>query len=60
MTAASSHEDRIVAEVLAALGPWANEVVIGGGFAPIIYRLYIASGDVGKGGGAEAAETAED
>jgi hypothetical protein len=35
-------EDRIISEFLRALGPWSEYVVIGGGYALIIYRLYLA------------------
>lgn len=35
-------EDRIIAEFLKSLGPWRDFVVIGGGFALFIYKLYLA------------------
>ncbi len=35
-------EDKIISEFLKALGPWRNFVVIGGGFALFIYKLYLA------------------
>lgn len=34
-------EDKIITEFLQTLGPWKNHIVIGGGFAPIIYNLYL-------------------
>lgn len=36
------HEDQIVTEFLQTLGPWKNHIIIGGGFAPIIYNIYLA------------------
>jgi hypothetical protein len=35
-------EDKIISEFLKSLGPWRNFVVIGGGFALFIYKLYLA------------------
>ena len=35
-------EDRIISEFLESIGPWSNHVVIGGGYALIIYKLYFA------------------
>jgi hypothetical protein len=35
-------EDKIVSEFLKSLGPWREFVVIGGGFALFIYKLYLA------------------
>lgn len=35
------NEDKIVSEFLRALGPWHDHVIIGGGYALIIYRLYL-------------------
>ncbi len=35
-------EDRIISDFLHAIGPWYGHIVIGGGYAPIIYKLYLA------------------
>ena len=35
-------EDKIISEFLKSLGPWRDFVVIGGGFALFIYKLYLA------------------
>jgi len=35
-------EDNIISEFLKSLGPWRDFVVIGGGFALFIYKLYLA------------------
>jgi len=35
-------EDKIISEFLKSLGPWREFVVIGGGFALFIYKLYFA------------------
>ena len=35
-------EDKIISEFLKSLGPWREFVVIGGGFAIFIYKLYLA------------------
>lgn len=40
MTLNSIKEDRVISEFLTSLGPWCNHIVIGGGYALIIYRLY--------------------
>lgn len=37
-----SQEDRIISEFLKAIGPWRDTVVIGGGFALFIYKLYLS------------------
>lgn len=37
--------DQILTEFLSAVGPWSDVIVIGGGFAPIIYRIYLAGQD---------------
>jgi hypothetical protein len=34
-------ERRVISEFLRSIGPWIDYVVIGGGFAPIIYALYL-------------------
>ena len=34
-------EDKIISEFLKSLGPWREFVVIGGGFALFIYKLYL-------------------
>jgi hypothetical protein len=35
-------EDLVVSEFLQSMGPWKEVIVIGGGYAPIIYKLYLA------------------
>jgi hypothetical protein len=37
-----NQEDKIISEFLKSLGPWREFVVIGGGFALFIYKLYLA------------------
>lgn len=32
-------EDSIISEFLASIGPWSKYIIIGGGYAPIIYEL---------------------
>ena len=34
-------EDKIISEFLKSLGPWKEFVVIGGGFALFVYKLYL-------------------
>jgi hypothetical protein len=36
------NEDKIISEFLESIGPWREFVVIGGGFALFIYKLYLA------------------
>jgi len=36
-----SQEDKIISEFLKSLGPWRDFVVIGGGFALFIYKLFL-------------------
>ncbi|HSX11779.1 MAG TPA: GSU2403 family nucleotidyltransferase fold protein [Chlamydiales bacterium] len=36
------NENRIISEFLQIIGPWRDHIVIGGGYAPIIYKLYLA------------------
>lgn len=33
--------ERVISEFLRALGPWSEVVAVSGGYAPIIYRLYL-------------------
>lgn len=37
-----SQEDKIISEFLNSIGPWSEFIVIGGGFALFIYKLYLA------------------
>lgn len=37
-----NQDDKIISEFLKSLGPWREFVVIGGGFALFIYKLYLA------------------
>ena len=39
-------EDTILSNFLQALGPWRKQVVIGGGYALIIYKLYLAKDNI--------------
>lgn len=36
-------EDRMLSEFLHAIGPWHKYIIIGGGFALIIYKLYLVN-----------------
>jgi len=36
-------EEKIIEEILKSLGPWAEDVVIGGGYALLIYRLCLSN-----------------
>lgn len=36
-------EDRAISNFLKSLGPWYKHVVIGGGYALFIYKLYLAN-----------------
>lgn len=38
----SNQEDKIISEFLESIGPWRDFIVIGGGFALFIYKLYIS------------------
>jgi hypothetical protein len=38
----SNQEDKIISEFLESVGPWRDFVVIGGGFALFIYKLYLS------------------
>ncbi len=38
-----NQEDKIISEFLESIGPWREFVVIGGGFALFIYKLYLAN-----------------
>ena len=38
----SNQEDKIISEFLKSIGPWRDFVVIGGGFALFIYKLYLS------------------
>ncbi|MBA3956796.1 MAG: hypothetical protein H0X51_00160 [Parachlamydiaceae bacterium] len=37
----SNQEDKIISEFLESIGPWRDFVVIGGGIALFIYKLYL-------------------
>lgn len=43
-----NQEDKIISEFLHSIGPWHNYVVIGGGFALFIYKLYLADQKLGN------------
>lgn len=36
-------EDKMISTFLRSIGPWKKHVIISGGFAPIIYKLYLAN-----------------
>lgn len=36
------NEDKVISNFLKSIGPWRNYVIIGGGYALIIYKLYLA------------------
>lgn len=36
-------EDKVISKFLQSLGPWSSHIVIGGGYALIIYKLYLAN-----------------
>lgn len=38
----SNQEDKIISEFLESIGPWRDFIVIGGGFALFIYKLYLS------------------
>lgn len=38
----SNQEDKIISEFLESIGPWRDFVVIGGGFALFVYKLYLS------------------
>lgn len=38
----SNQEDKIITEFLESIGPWRGFIVIGGGFALFIYKLYLS------------------
>ncbi|MBA2728005.1 MAG: hypothetical protein H0U49_07520 [Parachlamydiaceae bacterium] len=38
----SRQEDLVIHEFLKSIGPWSDYIVIGGGYALIIYKLYLA------------------
>lgn len=37
-----SQEDKIISEFLNSIGPWSKYIVIGGGFALFVYKLYLS------------------
>ena len=41
-------EDKIVSDFLKSLGPWYSSIVITGGYAPIIYKIYFSDRSVGN------------
>src|SRR3990167_8808886 len=41
-------EDMIISEFLNSIGPWREFIVIGGGFALFIYKLYLADQKLGN------------
>lgn len=42
MTIDLKKEDIVISEFLNSIGVWSDSIVIGGGYAPIIYKLYFA------------------
>ncbi len=41
-----TQEDKIISEFLNSVGPWSKFIVIGGGFALFIYKLYLADSNL--------------
>jgi hypothetical protein len=41
-------EDKLISEFLKSIGPWKNHIIISGGFAPIIYKLYLEKNKKGN------------
>lgn len=39
-------EKKIISDFLQSIGPWRNHIVIGGGYALFIYKLYLAEGRI--------------
>jgi len=37
-----NQQDKIISEFLESIGPWREFIVIGGGFALFIYKLYLS------------------
>jgi hypothetical protein len=35
-------EDAVISDFLRSIGPWRDHIVIGGGYALIVYKLYLA------------------
>lgn len=44
----AGQEDSIITEFLVSIGPWSKFIIIGGGYAPIIYKLYLGENDTGN------------
>lgn len=40
-------EDKVISDLLTSLGPWSKHVVIGGGYALFIYKLYLSNSKTG-------------
>ena len=47
MNFALEKEDKMISTFLSSIGSWNNHVIIGGGFAPIIYKLYLSDHSTG-------------
>ena len=47
MDFALENEDKMISTFLKSIGPWKKHVIIGGGFAPIIYKLYLSDNKTG-------------
>lgn len=41
-------EDLVISEFLHSIGLWSNYIIIGGGYALIIYKLYLAENNNGN------------
>jgi Nucleotidyltransferase len=37
-----TNEDAILTDFLKSIGPWRQHVIVGGGYAPLIYKLYLS------------------
>lgn len=43
-----NREEKVISTFLKSLGPWKAYIVIGGGYAPIIYTLYFFEHKIGN------------
>lgn len=48
MSAIMQKENIVICEFLRSIGPWNDCIVIGGSYAPIIYKLYLSDPNVGS------------
>lgn len=43
MSKQANQEDNIISEFLNAIGPWHKHLIIGGGFAPFVYKQALSN-----------------